>query len=91
MFGSQITKAQLEYLSEFKRIIIIPDDDAAGYTMCKKISSVIKNSYVIPVTADDTSEDYVKQINTLSIVSASNYWIEKTNFLQKRLRSKENV
>lgn len=70
-FGSTLTKHQLNFLKEFKEIIIIPDSDIAGEKMVRDVSAVNTNTNVIPIQYEDTDDEYVSAIlNTNKITGA---------------------
>lgn len=72
-FGSNVSEDQLEYLSKFPKIIIIPDNDLAGFKMVATIADKIKDTFVIPVEADDTDPVYVKNLITTPEIFAQRY------------------
>jgi len=78
-FGAQISEAQKNLLSKFKRIIHLPDFDSAGYNSVKSLSQYFQNSgfkgeYFIKVLeVEDTDPNYVKKIKATPNISSLEY------------------
>jgi len=73
-FGSEITEKQIELLNRFKnRKIIIPDNDQASLIMIESLNVQIKNLYVIDIRSEDTSRNFIADINNAEIKKASKY------------------
>jgi len=74
-FGSKITEAQLEYLRKFKHIIIIPDNDEAGFNMVNALhlDKDIKKLSVLSIDSEDTDEDYIFKIKNTNILKVRDY------------------
>jgi 5S rRNA maturation endonuclease (ribonuclease M5) len=73
-FGSKISKEQLEYLKKFKRVILIPDRDLAGFQMVNSLYQELKNLIVIDTIFEDTDTDYVFDLqNTNNYMEANEY------------------
>lgn len=72
-YGSNIDKEQIEILKKFKKIIVIPDFDLAGYEMIKTLHIELNNFIVKNILVDDTEKDYVKRIMYSRDMQSSNY------------------
>ncbi len=74
-FGSEVTQQQLNILKHFKEIIIIPDNDPAGYKFVNILHSALSQHtklFVIALPIEDTHPEYVTYIkNTNKIDSIS--------------------
>lgn len=75
-FGSQISQAQIDYLKQFKKIIIIPDRDKAGYDMTNTIYKQCGNLYVIDIPFEDTDDEYAPAIQNTNHITVNEY-VEK--------------
>jgi 5S rRNA maturation endonuclease (ribonuclease M5) len=61
-FGAVITEDQMDYLKEFKEILLLNDNDFAGYKMAEQLGKEHLNAYTIPIISEDTDDSYVKDI-----------------------------
>jgi DNA primase len=72
-FGSNIDKEQIELLAKFKRIVIIPDFDLAGYEMIKELNKSLNSFSVKNIKSEDTDESYIEDIKTKCELSPGDY------------------
>ena len=72
-FGSEISQDQIDYLKQFKQVIIIPDNDNAGSKMCFKLHNNLKNLLILSIDQEDTDKDYVTAILNTSPISSNEY------------------
>ncbi len=72
-FGSNIDKEQIEILKRFKKIILIPDNDLAGYLMVKFLNKELNNLYIKDIRSEDTDENYIKDIKNTNEIAPSEY------------------
>ena len=73
VFGSKIDIEQIELLKKFKHIVIIPDNDLAGYMMIKDLNKELTNFSVINIVTEDTDNSYVKDIQNTNEIAPSVY------------------
>ena len=72
-FGSNIDEEQVEILKKFKKIIIVPDNDNAGYLMVKFLSKQLDNIYIKDIKIKDTDDSYIDNIKNKKEISTSEY------------------
>ncbi len=73
-FGAQITKEQIEYLKQFKKVYYIPDFDRAGYEAVNKLRTQLNNLLIINTSFEDTDEQFIYELqNTNNILTANEY------------------
>jgi len=79
VFGSEVTQEQLQILKNFKEIIIIPDNDSAGYkfvSFLHKFLSPFVKLYVIPLNVDDTDVNYISQIKNTNKLEINSFLVK---------------
>lgn len=82
IFGTKITKYQIEYLKEFKnKIIIIPDNDEACFLMIKLLNEELDNIWVLDIKIDDTYKEFVQIVQYCSIIRANEWLLKNMKFL----------
>jgi DNA primase len=72
-FGSLINEEQIDILKQFKKIVVIPDYDLAGYSMIKKLHLSLSNFVVKEINKDDTDSRYVLEIKKTREISPQKY------------------
>jgi DNA primase len=77
-FGSNITPPQIEYLKNFKEIVIIPDKDIAGVEMVGKLHSKSghKNLNIIDIDVKDDEPNYENCLLNTPKISAPKFLIK---------------
>jgi hypothetical protein len=78
-FGSKITESQLEYLNQFKGIILIPDNDTAGREEVALLHTNLKtNLRVIDIgSVEDTDDGYVDVIKEIEPIPSATFLFRK--------------
>jgi len=62
VFGSEVSEDQIEYLKQFKKIIVIPDNDPAGVHMIELLNLELRNFSVCNIQVEDTNPYYIEEI-----------------------------
>lgn len=73
VFGSKIDKEQIEILKRFKKIVLLPDYDEAGYSMVKFLNMYLNNFTVKKIKLEDTDKDYINEIKQTKELKPSEY------------------
>jgi len=76
VFGTKISKEQIEYLKEFKEIIVIPDWDKASIEMIKLLYNELQKVNICCVKTDDTEDSFVDDLLKSDIIKSNEFLIK---------------
>lgn len=82
-FGSEISKKQFEVLSQFKRKILIIDNDIAGMKMLKSLVYNVPEIYVIQIDGEDTDVDYIDKVKNATIQDGAQFYLNSLEIFNK--------
>ena len=80
-FGSNITDKQMKILANFKRIILLVDNDKAGFKMLNALSK-LDNVWGIVKTIDDNEEQYIEFIKQAKPMEASRIFLRQNKVFE---------
>lgn len=74
IFGSVASNDQIKILSEFEKVVVIPDNDDAGKKLVRKLLKELSYKvYTLCVDVEDTDSSFVQQLKERKIEPAVNF------------------
>lgn len=84
IFGANLTDMQIQLLEEFKgKKIFIPDNDTASDKLLWRASQNIRNCWVVPITSEDTDDNFVEDIKMTRPIEATRFLLRKSGLLNQ--------
>lgn len=77
IFGCNLSIEQIKILKQFKRILIISDNDIASYQMINMLQKYHDNVCVFDCITKDTEIDFIDKLKNSKVVSASQFLINR--------------
>jgi hypothetical protein len=81
-FGSKMTGAQINLLKLFSKVVVIPDDDEAGFNMVDKLRKEVPNLWVRPVGMDDSRPRYTMKLLNTEEIEGARWVLRKKGVIQ---------
>jgi DNA primase len=73
VYGSKIDWEQIGTLKKFKKIIVIPDKDNAGYSMIMELNKHLENFVIKDIDSTDTDDYYTTEIKKTREITPDKY------------------
>jgi len=73
LLDDDLEEGQIIYLRKFSKIILIPDNDEAGFLLVRSLMQYLNNLYILPITCEDTSANFIDEIKNTKLVTPAQY------------------